>query len=180
MIEVESKVQISEKEIKEIRNEIRKIGKFEKKEEKIDDYYTLESLKSYPKKSLRIRKQGKGYTVNFKQSISYEKGVHAKKETEFHVDDINGFLALIRDFGFKMWLRKEKESEIYHVRENLHIEINHVKSLGWFLEIEALVKKKEEIKKSEKEIDKIRRLLGIHNKQIIKDGYTKQLWEKSH
>ena len=178
MIEVESKVNISERELREIRQEIGKLGKFEKKEKKIDDYYTLENLKSYPKKSLRIRKQGKGYTVNFKQSISYEKGIHAKKETEFHVDDVGGFLALIKDFGFKMWLRKEKESEVYHVHENLHIEINNVKGLGWFLEIEYLAKDKKEIKKAEREIENLRKLLGINNKQIVKDGYTKQLWEK--
>jgi len=180
MIEVESKIAVSEKEIRYIREEVRKIGKFERKQKKIDDYYTLENLKNYPKKSLRIRKINKGYTVNFKQRICYEKGTHSKKEVEFHVDDISGFLALIDDFGFKKWLRKEKESEIYHVKENLHIEINHVKSLGWFLEIEALVKRKEEIKKAEKEIEKIRMLLGLNKRKAIKEGYTKQLWEKFH
>ena len=180
MIEVESKIAVSEKELREIREEIKKIGQFEQKKRKVDDYYALENLKTYPKKSLRIRKINKGYTVNFKQAIGYEKGMHAKREVEFHVDDINGFLALISDFGFRKWLTKEKESEIYHIKPNLHIEINKLKGLGWFLEIEALVKKKEEIRAAEKEIEKIRKLLGVDKRKAIKEGYTKQLWEKRH
>jgi len=34
----------------------------------------------------------------------------------------------------RKWLRKEKRCEIYTIKKNFHIELNHVKNLGWFVE----------------------------------------------
>ena len=90
MIEVEAKARILD--INDIRNKARKIGKYKGKQKKIDDYYTLENLNKYPGKSLRIRKLDRIYQVNFKKSINFKNGIHAKKEVEFKVSDINGFI----------------------------------------------------------------------------------------
>jgi adenylate cyclase, class 2 len=175
MIEVESKAQIINPE--KLRVLAQKIGRYKGKERKVDDYYTLDSLKSYPKKSLRIRKKSGFYEINFKQRIFYKNGVHAKRETEFKVSDIIGFIKLIGDFGFKKWLTKEKYTELYEIRKNFHIEINHVKNLGWFVEVERLCNSKE-IESSKKEVVEIMKKLSVHNKDIIKEGYTKLLWDK--
>jgi len=177
MIEVEAKIKITNP--RKFRNKISSIGKFVKKEKKIDDYYTLETLKKYPTKSLRIRKREKGYEINFKQQLSYVKGVHAKKESEFTASNLNNFLELIKDFGFKKWLRKEKISESYEINKNFHIELNKVKHLGWFLEIEYLTNK-QNIKNSRKKILKVIKKLGLDKEKIIKEGYTKMLWTKKY
>lgn len=176
MIEVEVKVPVTNPA--RMRKEAKILGKFAGKTAKIDDYYTLENLKSYPKKSLRIRKSNGYYAVNFKQPINYIKGIHAKKEVEFKVSDINNFLKLIEDFGFKKWLRKEKISEIYKIGKNFQIELNYVKKLGWFVEIERLVYEKDNAGKAREEVNDILRRLGFSRKDAIKAGYTKQLWEK--
>ena len=176
MIEVEAKIKIQNP--KEFRKLVNQLGKLIEKEEKIDDYYTLQKNKSYPRKSLRIRKKNGIHEINFKERISYKNGIHAKNEQEFQVTDINNFLALIADFGFKKWLTKIKHSEIYELKNNFHIEINHVKSLGWFLEIEYLTEKNK-IEKARKEIQKIIKKLSIEKNQIIREGYTKMLWDKS-
>ncbi len=175
MIEVEAKAKIKNPD--EIRKKISEIAKFVEKVEKLDDYYSLESGKNYNKKSLRVRKTNGEYQINFKQKISYIKGVHAKKETEFKVSDIKNFLELIKDFGFKKWLTKHKLSEVYEIKKNFHIEINYVKKLGWFVEIEYL-SNLSNIKKARSEVLAIAKKLGIKEKQIIKSGYTKMLWEK--
>lgn len=177
MIEVEAKVKILVPE--KTRKKLRPIAKLISQERKIDNYYTLEK-KHYPKKSLRIRKINYKYQVNFKQKLSYIRGVHAKKETEFNISDIKGFLALIKEFGFKHWLTKEKYSEIYKINNNFHIELNNVKNLGWFLEIEYLVPHENKIKKARKEIIKVMKKVGIKENQIEKSGYTKMLWDKTH
>jgi len=176
MIEVEAKTAILNPI--EFREKAKKIGRFTEKEKKIDDYYTLQELNSYPKKSLRIRKINSFYMINFKRGISYVQGVHAKKENEFKVSDLKGFLDLIKDFGFVKWLTKEKESEIYRIKDNFHIEINKVKHLGWFLEVEYLVAKDSEIPRARKEILNAMRKLGIDKKDISREGYTKMLWDK--
>lgn len=175
MIEVEAKIRISDPSA--FRAKIKKIAKFVRKEKKIDDYYTLESLGRYPTKSLRIRKQGEDYEINFKQKISYVHGVHAKKEHEFFVSDLQSFLRLIKDFGFKHWLRKEKMTELYRIKKNFHIEVNHVKHLGWFLEVEYLSTEKY-IEKARKDVVETIKAFSIAEKDIIKEGYTKMLWEK--
>ncbi len=175
MIEVEAKVKIDYP--KECRAMARKYGRFVGVQEKIDDYYTLENVKSYPKKSLRIRRKNNIYEVNFKQKISLLEGVYAKKESEFKVSDIESFLELIGDFGFKKWLRKYKRSEIYEVSKKFHIEINFVKGLGWFLEVEYLANKGEVRKAREKVYSMIRKF-GYTEKNVVQDGYTKLLWEK--
>ncbi|MDO8460569.1 MAG: class IV adenylate cyclase [Nanoarchaeota archaeon] len=176
-IEVEIKIKISSPQ--QFRKKASGLGKFIGIEKKIDDYYTLEELSHYPKKSLRIRKRKGQYEVNFKQKLSYINGAHAKKEYEFIIPDIKDFLDLIKEFGFKKWLHKEKISEVYEIKKNFHIEINHVKNLGWYLEIEYLATPSE-IKEGRKEIDKIINKLGITNEPIIKQGYTKLLWNKGY
>ena len=175
MIEVEAKVKIPNE--KEYRKKIKTFGEFKGIEKKTDDYYSLESPKRYPRKSLRVRKKNKTYEINFKEKLSYVKGVHAKNEQEFQVDDIKDFLSLINDFGFKKWLTKIKTTELYEIRKNFHIELNHVKNLGWFLEIEYLTSKNN-IRSARKQVLQVIRKLGLKNKDIVKQGYTKMLWNK--
>ena len=175
MIEVEAKATIEN--LSEIKKKAAKIGKYIGHKRKTDEYYTLENLSKYPKKSIRIRKKKGKYEVNFKRKLSYIKGVHAKKEVELKIQDISGFKALIKDFGFKKWLGKEKETYLYKIKKNFNIEINKVKNLGWFLEIEYLCLP-EEINKARNEVLKVAELLGVRKKDIIEKGYTKILWEK--
>lgn len=176
MIEVEAKIAISNPQ--KIRKIARNLGKFKEKIKKTDDYYTMEDLKSYPQKSLRIRKSNGGYVINFKNKISKAHGIHAKKETEFNVRDIKNFIDLIEDFGFRKWLAKEKESEIFEINKDFHIEINRVKNLGWFLEIEYLVKKEKEIDNARNKINKVIDELGLSKEKVIEKGYTRMLWRR--
>lgn len=176
MIEVEAKIQISNPSL--YKKKIKSLAHFELKEKKVDDYYTLENLKSYPKKSLRIRKHHNFYEVNFKQRFSCINGIHAKKEEEFKVSNLQNFLDLIRDFGFNRWLRKEKISEIYKISRNFHVEINYVRHLGWFLEVEYLCYSKSQISSSRNKVLEIVKKLGFREKDILEEGYTKMLWDK--
>lgn len=177
MIEIEVKVSV--RNPNEARERALSLGKFVKKEKKIDDYYTLENLRSFPKKSLRIRKADGHYVINFKKPEGYKKGVWAKKEVEFQTTNIEDFLRLIGDFGFKKWVSKEKECESFEIRKNFHIELNNVKGLGWFIEIEYLAEPGE-IEKARKEVYEVLKKLGYSKKDAIKEGYTKQLWDKQH
>lgn len=178
MIEVEAKIKISNPA--KFRTRIAEIAMFKEKEKKIDSYYTLEKNKSkYPKKSLRVRKINHSYQINFKQKLSYLKGIYAKDEHEFEFTDIDNFRILIKNFGFRLWLIKEKYSEIYEIKKNFHIELNNVKNLGWFIEIEYLTDKKN-IAKARKEIQGTIKKLVLEKEKIIKEGYTKLLWNKAH
>jgi len=175
MIEVEAKVKISD--ISYFRKKAKEIGKFAGKKRKVDFYYTLQNDGKYPQKSLRIRKLDKSYIINFKRRISGENKVDVKNETEFKVSDINGFQKLIEDFGFRKWLIKEKETELYKIKNNFNIELNKVKGLGYFVEIEYLANP-DDVSKAKKEVSSVLKKLGIDEKNVVKEGYTKLLWDK--
>ncbi len=178
MIEVEAKARIKNPE--KYKKMALEIGRYCGKENKKDDYYTLEDLGHYPEKSLRIRKRRGFFEVNFKQKIHFAKGVHAKYENEFKLSKIDDFLALVNDFGFRKWLKKEKISYIYEINKNFHIELNKIKNLGWFLEVEYLCSKEKDISKASKSVLGVMKKFGIGRKEIIGKGYTKMLWDKSH
>jgi adenylate cyclase, class 2 len=175
-IEVETKIKVDSKILKDVRKRIRKIARYSKKEKKIDEYFSLEYF-NYPSKSLRIRDKGKIREVNFKQRMGYVNGVHSKKEVQFKVSDLEGFYNLIHDFGFRKWLRKEKTTELYITKNGVNIELNQVVGLGWYIEIEVLCDKKDVAKARKKVID-IRDKLEFGKKDIEKKGYTKILWAK--
>jgi predicted adenylyl cyclase CyaB len=176
MIEVEAKARILRPE--KIRELAQKISKYKGKERKIDDYYTLEDMKKYPTKSLRVRKKGNIYQVNFKKRIEANREVDVKNENEFEIEKIDDFLRLLEDFGFKKWMRKEKYTEIYEVKKNFHVELNHLKNLGWFVEVEYLCKKNQ-IDIAKKNVMIILSKLGINKKDIETKGYTRLLWENN-
>lgn len=171
--EIEAKTKI--KDLKAIKKSLKKFAIYHKKEIKIDSYYTLENYKkAYPKKSLRIRKKGNNRIVNFKHWIDYKNGIHIKKEIEFTTANFKKFLSLLKEFGFKKWITKTKECYIYKYRKST-IELNKVKNLGWFIEIEYLCSKNE-IPKAIREIKSISKKLNLKN--FEEKGYTKQLYEK--
>lgn len=177
-IEVETKIPFKEKDLNSVKEKIKKIAKFVKKQTKKDDYYTLEYFQ-YPEKSLRVRDMGKVREVNFKKRISFVNGIHAKKEVQFEISDLDGFFELINDFGFRKWLHKEKTTELYKTRSGVNIELNYVKKLGWFLELEVLCPMKE-INSARKKISDVRSALGFSEKDSEVRGYTKQLWSLNH
>ena len=177
-IEVETKIPFKEKDLISVRDRIKKIARFVKKQTKKDDYYTLEYFQ-YPEKSLRVRDMGKIREVNFKKRISFVNGIHAKKEVQFQISDVKGFFDLIEDFGFRKWLHKEKTTELYKTKSGVNIELNHVKKLGWFLELEVLCSNKE-INNARKKIKEAREALGFSEKDSEVRGYTKQLWGLNH
>ncbi|MCK5624568.1 class IV adenylate cyclase [Candidatus Pacearchaeota archaeon] len=180
-LEVETKVKIDN--VSEIRNKIKKIAKFEKKEIKEDDYFTLQK-KGYPKKSFRIRNNGKKLIVNFKKHLKElnSQKIVVKKESEFELADklhIENFFALLDDFGFKKWIKKRKttESYIYKKDKKVTIEINKVQYLGNYIEIEYKAKKSE-VKKAKKKILQVLQELKINKNKIDNTGYTRRLYNK--
>ncbi len=112
----------------------------------------------------------------------WSEDIVVKQEFEFNLrgkEQVDDLLALFRDLGFREWMKKRKKSESYvHKKDKrIVIEINKVKHLGYFLEIEYLCNRWE-MQKAKKKIRKVLRELEIDEKQIDNIGYTKMLWDK--
>lgn len=185
-LEVETKVPLDSKEVASLRKKILKIAKFKKKTNKEDDYFAIPRkgrgiIRRYPKKAFRIRDDGDSYVINFKRWLRkyWTNAIVVKEEFEFETRNPDKFLALMTDLGFKQWLKKFKISEAYTYKKNkkVNIEINQVRHLGYFMEIEYIAKKRE-LKKAIRLVEDILQELGINPKDVHNKGYTKMLWEK--
>jgi len=184
-IEVETKIKLKESEVANFKKRIKEIATFKKKGKKTDNYFAIQKdKKSYPKKSFRIRSLKDSYEVTFKKHIKkfWTKNVVTKQEFTLVFlkrNDINDFLELFRDLGFSRWIKKIKDNETYCWKKDkrVSIEINKVKHLGYFIEIEYLAKESE-VKKGIKKIKTVLKELEIKNRQIDNTGYTKMLMNK--
>ena len=182
-LEVETKVKLQDSQIPDLRKRIKQIAKFKKKGQKADDYFAIQK-KGYPQKAFRFRTMKDGVEVTFKKHLKkyWTKEVVVKKEFEFTLDDKDDkkdLLELFEDLGFKEWVRKIKRNEtyIYNKNKKVSIEINFVKNLGYFMEIEYLCQKSD-VKKAIKTITDLLKELEIDFNQIDNTGYTKMLWYK--
>jgi len=184
-LEVETKVKIPDSEVNKLRNKIKAIAKFEKKGTKADDYFAIQkSPMVYPKKAFRIRAMKDNYEVTFKKWLTnyWTKEVVVKQEFEFKLkgkEEVDNLLALFTDLGFTEWVKKLKTNETYRYNKDkkIGIEINKVKHLGYFMEIEYLAQKSE-LKTARNKILKILKELEIPTEWIDNTGYTKMLWYK--
>ena len=50
--------------------------------------------------------------VNFKKRIEETKEIDAKNEVEFEIEKVEDFLKLLDEFGFKKWVKKEKNPKM--------------------------------------------------------------------
>jgi predicted adenylyl cyclase CyaB len=181
-LEVETKVVLNKEEVPGLREKILKIAKFEKKGTKGDDYFAIKE-KDYPRKAFRIRNKGEVHEINFKKWLTnlWSKDIVVKEEFEFEIEskNLHSFIALMKDLNFIEWVKKIKHSESYRYLANdkVDIELNNVKHLGWFMEIEYLCPKRE-LGKAKKTIRKILKDLGVSTDKIDNTGYTKMLWYK--
>ena len=181
-LEVETKVALNKEEVPELRKRILKIAKLEKIGVRGDDYFAIKE-RDYPKKAFRIRNKGEVHEINFKRWLTnlWSKDIVVKEEFEFEIEtkNLNSFIALMKDLGFVEWMKKIKHSESYRYSKNkkVDIEINKVKHLGYFMEIEYLCPRNE-MEKAKKTIRQILKDLNISTDKIDNTGYTKMLWYK--
>lgn len=180
-LEVETKVRI--KDVEDMRKRVKKIAKFVKREKRGDDYFAVKR-KGYPKKAFRIRSTSKEHVVNFKKWLTqyWDDYIVVKQEFEFKLKTKNQrehFLELLKDLGFEQWVKKIKTSESYKYKKdkNIIIEINQVKHLGYFLEMEYLCKRWK-MGLAKRKIRKVLKELGVTKKDVDNTGYTKMLWDK--
>lgn len=182
-LEVETKIKVKNSEVSEMREKIRKIARFVKKETRGDDYFAIRR-EGYPKKAFRVRKKGDEFQINFKKWLRnlWSEDIVVKREFEFRLkgkEEVEDLLALFFDLGFVEWVKKRKRSEAYVWKKDsrVNIELNYVKHLGYFIEIEYLCPR-HEMKKGKRKIRQVLRLLEIKPEQIDNTGYTRMLWDK--
>jgi len=172
MYEIEAKVAISKSEYERLKKEISKFSKFIGKIKKEDEYYNNPKI-AY----LRTRKLSNKAIFDIKIK-NVKHGIESNVELEWGIRNINKFQLLLKKIGIVSSVKKSKISEVYKYK-NFTIELNYLRRLGYFMEIECLIQKKEQIPKCKRELINLFKTLGFNSRQFEKKYYLDLLKEKA-
>jgi predicted adenylyl cyclase CyaB len=174
MYEIEAKVRINRKDLPALRKKVKKFAKYKGKFTKKDTYYGTENGFT-----LRLRqKEGSGAVLNIK-SKKLNGGTESNQEVEIPVKSKVKFNRLLKKFEVPFYACKEKISEAY-AAERLNIELNFVKGLGHFLEIEIIAKTAAGKSSAKRRLLKVFRSLGFSPEDFEKKYYLELLHEKGY
>jgi len=171
MYEVEAKVRLTRADFERLKKEVPKIATFKKHVSNRDRYFPLN--KNF---ALRIRQQNKAAVLHLKKK-KIEKGTEINQEIEFNIRSASKMMNFLKKIGIHLPLKKEKEGDIYQWN-NMQIELNFVKGLGPFLEIETIVQSESAIPKAKKALRGLFKKLGFSPKDFESKYYLELLEEK--
>ncbi len=164
MYEIEAKVAINKRDFCRLQKELKKTAKFKGKSVKKDIYYD-DTKKAYT----RLRDLNGNSIFSFKvKEINH--GVESNIEIEWGIKDRKKWMTLLKTFGIKPTIRKFKKTEAYQ-SDGFMIELNYVSKLGYYLEIERIVKSKNQISKAKRELIDMFKKLGYSHKDFEKKYY---------
>jgi predicted adenylyl cyclase CyaB len=172
MVEVEAKVRLDRVQVNACRKTLRALGRFQGIVAKTDWYYGRPN--SF---QLRIRKIGRGGFLGLK-SRKLEKGIESNQEGEWPIGDCARWHRLLVAYGWPRFATKVKLAESYRLGGRTHAELCRVRGLGWFLEIEILVRLKSDINSAKKELCHWFRQFGFGSDDFEPKRYLELLVKK--
>lgn len=168
MYEVEAKVKISKADFQRLSKELKKIAKYSGKIEKKDTYFNNPS-----NAVIRMRKEGVLSTLNIKEK-NRSRGVEASKEIEWNILNNKNFTNILKKIDICPKLKKYKTTYLYKAF-GFNMELNYIKNLGYFLEIERIVNTKVEVTKAKKDLHNIFKKFGYTSKNFESKYYLELL-----
>lgn len=174
-IEIEIKIRLEEKDFLQFRKKISEIAKFIKKSNHVDEYFVPPSRNflepEYPFEWLSIRKRDGKTLLNYKHYYPEFAEFHTHAdEFETEIKDEIQLKKIFDSLNFKSIATVEKEREVYNYNDEFEIELDFVKDLGNFVEIEA---KKDfgSVTATRKRLLELARGFGLDVTKADKKGY---------
>ena len=175
--EIELKARVDKPE--ETRLELERLFGIGKVISKSDVYFRQPS-----EQMVRLRTEENGCCVTVKRK-QLSGGTEINDELEFHVDDPEAFAVFMKISGAEKLYRKSKKGWSYESAEaegNAVIELCEVSDLGWFLEIEIVIKNEEIteeiIEGAKKALYRLLAAAGIPERMIETRFYSEMIMEK--
>ena len=151
-------------------------------EEKDDIYYTEEGEE--PLFRLRVERFGPSFhtlsgNVRFTRKYkSLKNGIEVNEEVEFlsSSDQAERAHAFFLSLGYQVYIRKTKRGYSYtwvvdETLSPLHIELVEIASLGWFLEMEFVLEKEEQVPYARTRLLEVLSLFGVPQERIEERYY---------
>lgn len=168
MFEVEAKVPVKKGDYKALQKRLHELAEYVGAKRSDDSYY--EKLKHA---TIRIRKRGGEHTFDLKRRETI-RGIESNIEMEWKLGDPAAWRQLLKKLGIKPYMQKTKKTQLFKMKGFL-IELNEIRSLGYYLEIERIVKDKSGVPKAKKELVQIFKDLGYSQSQFEPKRYLELL-----
>lgn len=178
MIEVEIKVHISEAEYRGMSSKLAELEfNFSTNMKEIDVYYNGPDKNYFESgEALRIRTSENLVTKELQSYVTY-KGKkldtlsNTRVEHEVGIDNMITMGHIFTSLNFIELLSVEKQRD-YYIKNNLHVCVDYVKNLGYFIELEILVSQDTERNSALVELFLLLNQLGLSNDRLEERSYA--------
>jgi adenylate cyclase, class 2 len=184
-IEVEIKAWVDNRS--ELKKKVEKIAGLREELVEQDLYFTFANTKGYQKQRFRLRQVGGKSIVTVKIPGVSDLGVEANREFEFEVSDPEAFKVFCKEFAMRVLIEKHKKVKSYTFKPGQNefpfpvtIELNSVRDLGDFIELETLVEKDEMVGRAAAFLRSLLDRLSVPRSKIEPRAYTELLYKKSN
>lgn len=168
MYEVEAKVSISKCEFELLKKRLKKEAEYLGTRSCLDTYYA-----KFKTGIIRIRNRGGDYSFDIKRRQTIM-GIESNIEMEWEVGDIRKWESLLKTIKITPNISKSKKSTLFKQNDFI-IELNHVRLLGYYLEIERVVKSEKELEKAKIDLIQLFQKLGYSQKKFEPKPYLELL-----
>ncbi|ASJ16150.1 adenylate cyclase [Thermococcus chitonophagus] len=147
-----------------------------------EDIYYQHPCRDFSKTDEALRIRIKRFNGHFEAFLTYkgpkiDPRSKTRLEIEVEIDDVDKYSQLLEALGFKEVLTIVKTREKYYVDKGITITLDDVEGLGKFIEIETLVKEKDEIPGAVERLERILKELGVE--RFERKSYLELLLEAS-
>lgn len=183
MIEVEIKAHITKAEYNEMSSKLSKLEFiFSTKMRELDVYYNGPD-KNYFESGEALRIRTSESLIN-NETLSYltYKGKkldsisNTRLEHEVMIDNMDTMGLIFNCLGFTKLFTVEKQRD-YYIQNNVHVCVDYVKDLGYFMEIEKIIDNDSEKNSTLVELFLLLNKLGLNNDRLEEKSYAHLLFE---
>lgn len=176
MIEIEIKARVKDRD--EVKEKITKIGDFIGIQHQEDIYFDS-PYQNFVKSGevLRVRKSQHKHVLTYKKKRPDEKA-RVRTEHEVMVESGDEVAEILKDLGFVLIARIRKARESYKV-DGCNVELDMVKGLGVFIEVEIVIPETEDIDSGKEKIFALLDKIGVPRENIEEKSYLELCLDKS-
>ncbi len=183
-IEIEIKFCLTKTSYTVLQKKLAKEAKFLDDSHQIDRYFNAPHRNflepAHPVEYLRLRENNGSGSINYK--YWYKDSQRTSTHCDEYESEISNSVALhkiLTKLNFKEYLTIDKIRKSYIITNGFEIDLDEVKDLGYFVEIETLLDFGS-VEKARSEIMKLAKILGIDTSKVDKYGYVYLLMQKKN
>lgn len=175
--EIEIKLELKEEEYLRILNFLKREGHFVREQHQVDEYYSPESRSFYESgdRCLRIRSESERTILSYKRIHNENTVQQYIEEYETTVGDQKSIGSILKALNFVQEIVVDKYRIEYMIKNNILVALDHVKDLGYFIELENH-DESEELELRNRCLLNLLRELGIDSEKRNSEGYSNMMF----